>query len=121
MRASSCTWSTHSTERKTRGCLPGSPTNRAPGDTTPPWCCDSPTSASSDITLNVLWQHNWSDGSGLVSPFFEVSPVPLTTIQLGPVFVYGDDGSETMNNRLVPGGKRLELLLLVKVSDSYTQ
>ena len=77
--------------------------------------------ASSGITLNMLWQHSWSDGSGLVSPFFEMSPVPLTSIQLGPVFVYGANGSETMNNRLVPGGKRLELLLLVRVSESYTQ
>ncbi len=77
--------------------------------------------ASSGITLNTMWQHNWSDGSGLVSPLFEVSPVPLTTIQLGPVFVYGADGSETANNRQVPGGKRIELLLLVKVSDSYQQ
>jgi hypothetical protein len=76
---------------------------------------------SSGITLNLLWQHNWSDGSGLVSPFLEVSPVPLTTIQFGPVFIYGADGSEVMNNRLVPGGKRAELLLLVKVSDSYSQ
>jgi hypothetical protein len=77
--------------------------------------------ASSGVTLNLLWQHNWSDGSGLVSPFLEISPVPFTTIQLGPVFVYGQDGSETMNNRLVPGGKRAELLVLVKVSDSYRQ
>jgi hypothetical protein len=77
--------------------------------------------ASSGISLNMLWQHNWSDGSGLVSPFFEVSPVPLTTIQLGPVFVYGPDGSETLANRIVPGGKRVELLLLVKVSESYRQ
>jgi hypothetical protein len=77
--------------------------------------------ASSGISLNMLWQHNWSDGSGLVSPFFEVSPVPLTTIQLGPVFVYGPDGSETLGNRIVPGGKRVELLLLVKVSESYRQ
>ena len=77
--------------------------------------------ASSGISLNMLWQHNWSDGSGLISPLFEVSPVALTTIQLGPVFLYGADGSETANNRQVPGGKRVELLLLVKVSDSYRQ
>jgi hypothetical protein len=57
--------------------------------------------ASSGISLNMLWQHNWSDGSGLVSPFLEVSPVPLTTIQLGPVFVYGPDGSETLANRQI--------------------
>jgi hypothetical protein len=76
---------------------------------------------SSGITLNALWQHNWSDGSGLISPFLEFSPVPLTTIQFGPAFVYGADGSESMNNRLVPGSKRAELLLLVRVSDSYSQ
>ncbi len=77
--------------------------------------------ASSGITLNALWQHCWSDGSGLISPLLEVSPVPLTTLEFGPVFLYGDDGSETANNRQVPGSKRLELLLLVKVSDSYRQ
>ena len=75
----------------------------------------------SGISLNVLWQHNWSDASGLISPLLEVSPVPLTTIQFGPVLVYGPDGSETMSNRIVPGGKRLEMLLLVKVSTSYRQ
>ena len=76
---------------------------------------------TSDISLNALWQHNWSDGSGLISPLFGVSPAPLTTIQFGPVFVYGPDSSEVIANRLVPGNKRLELLLLVKVSDSYRQ
>jgi hypothetical protein len=76
---------------------------------------------STGISLNLLWQHNWSDGSGLVSPFFEVSPVPLTTIQLGPVFLYGPDASEVLANRLVPGNKRLELLLLVKISDNFHQ
>jgi hypothetical protein len=75
----------------------------------------------SAISLNVLWQQNWSDGSGLICSFFEVSPVALTTIQLGPVFLYGTDNSEVQNNRLVPGGKKLELLLLVKISDSYRQ
>jgi hypothetical protein len=77
--------------------------------------------ASSGISVNLLWQHNWSDGSGLVSPFFEISPFPLTTIQLGPVFLYGPDPSEVLINRLVPGSRRAELLLLVKVSDSYRQ
>lgn len=76
---------------------------------------------SSDISLNALWQHNWSDGSGLISPLFGVSPAPLTTIQFGPAFVYGPSSSEVLANRLVPGNKRLELLLLVKVSDSYRQ
>jgi len=77
--------------------------------------------ASSGISLNLLWQHCWSDGSGLISPLLEVSPAALTTIQLGPSFLYGADGSETANNRQVPGGKRLELVLLVKVHDSYQQ
>jgi hypothetical protein len=77
--------------------------------------------ASSGISLNLLWQQNWSDGSGLVSPLFEISPVPLTTIQLGPVFLYGPNGGEVFSNRLVPGNKQLELLLLVKVSDTFRQ
>ena len=77
--------------------------------------------ASSAVTLNAIWQHNWSDGSGLISPLFELSPAALTTIQFGPVFVYGPSTSEVLSNRLVPGNKRLELLLLVKVSDSYRQ
>jgi hypothetical protein len=76
---------------------------------------------STDINLNTLWQHNWSDGSGLISVFLEVSPVALTTVQLGPVFVYGPDNSEVLNNRLVPGGQRLEILLLVKISANYRQ
>jgi hypothetical protein len=76
---------------------------------------------SSNLSLNALWQQNWSDGSGLISAFFEVSPVALTTIQLGPVFVYGDPTAEVPSNRLVPGGKSLELVLLVKVSDSFRQ
>jgi hypothetical protein len=75
----------------------------------------------SEISLNMLWQHNWSDGSGLVSSFFEVSPVPLTTIQLGPVFVYGPGFNEVQSHRLVPGGKQLELLLLIKISAGYRQ
>jgi hypothetical protein len=76
---------------------------------------------SSGFSLNLLWQHNWSDGSGLISPFFSVSPFPLTTIQLGPVFLYGRDGNEVLSNRLVPGEKQVELLLLLKISDSYRQ
>jgi hypothetical protein len=76
----------------------------------------------SDVSLNMLWQQNWSDGSGLISSFLEVSPVPLTTIQLGPVFVYGPGNKgEVFGNRLVPGAKQLELLLLVKVSANYRQ
>ncbi len=77
--------------------------------------------ASSAVTLNAIWQHNWSDGSGLISPLVELSPAALTTIQFGPVFVYGPSTSEVLGNRLVPGNRRLELLLLVKVSDSYRQ
>ena len=76
---------------------------------------------STYISLNALWQQNWSDGTGLASVFLEVSPVALTTIQLGPVVVYGAEAGEVPSNRLVPGGKRLELVLLVKVSDSFRQ
>jgi hypothetical protein len=74
---------------------------------------------SSGVSLNTIWQHCWSDGSGLISPLFEVDPVPLTSIQLGPVFCYGSNGSETANNRQVPGSKMVELVLLVKVTDSF--
>jgi hypothetical protein len=77
--------------------------------------------ASSGITLNLVWQHCWSDGSGLISPLFQISPAPLTSIQFGPVWLYGNYGSETWNNRQVPGSKRLELVLLVKLSDNFTQ
>jgi len=77
--------------------------------------------ASTDISLNALWQQNWSDGTGLVSAFLEISPFALTTVQLGPVFVYGSETGEVPSNRLVPGGKRLELVLLVKVTDSFRQ
>ncbi len=76
---------------------------------------------STDISLNALWQQNWSDGTGLVSAFLEISPFALTTVQLGPVFVYGSETGEVPSNRLVPGGKRLELVLLVKVTDSFRQ
>jgi hypothetical protein len=75
----------------------------------------------SGLTLNVLWQQNWSDGSGLISPFIEFSPISLTTIQVGIPFVWGPDGSEVINNRLVPGGQRLELIILIKVSESFRQ
>jgi hypothetical protein len=75
----------------------------------------------SGADLNVLWQENWSDGSGLFAPFFEFSPVGLTTIQVGVPFVWGPDGSEVPNNRLVPGSLRLELLILVRVSESFRQ
>jgi hypothetical protein len=73
------------------------------------------------MAFNLLWQQNYSDGSGLVAPFLEIAPVPLTTIQIGVPLIYGPDSSEVMNNRLVPGGKRFELLVLVKVSDSFRQ
>jgi hypothetical protein len=75
----------------------------------------------SDFSLNALWQNNWSDGSGLVSGLLEFSPARLATLQMGPVFLYGPDNSEVINNRLVPGGKRLEFLILVKVSTTYRQ
>ena len=73
------------------------------------------------LAFNVLWQQNWSDGSALVAPFFELSPLPLTSIQIGIPLVLGPDGSEVLNNRLVPGTRRLELLLLVKISASFQQ
>ena len=75
----------------------------------------------SDISLNALWQHNWSDGSGLLSPLLEFSPARLATLQLGPVMVYGPEDGEVVSNRLVPGNKRLEFLVLLRVSESYRQ
>jgi hypothetical protein len=73
------------------------------------------------LAFTFLWQHNWSDGSGLLAPFIEVSPVALTTLQIGLPLVYGPDNSEVLNNRLVPGGKRFGLLVLIKISASYRQ
>jgi hypothetical protein len=75
----------------------------------------------SGMAFNFLWQQNWSDGSGLLAPFLEISPVALTTIQIGIPLVYGPDSSEVLSNRLVPGSKRFELLILVKISDSFRQ
>jgi hypothetical protein len=75
----------------------------------------------SGLAFNLLWQQNWSDGSGLVAPFLEISPVALTTIQIGLPVVFGPDNSEVLNSRLVPGGKRVELLILVKLSASFRQ
>lgn len=73
------------------------------------------------LAFNFLWQHNWSDGSGLLAPFLEMSPVPLATIQIGLPLIYGPESSEVVNNRLVPGSRRFELLLLVKINDSFRQ
>ena len=75
----------------------------------------------SGLSLNLLWQQNWSDGSGLVAPFVEFSPVSLTTIQFGLPFLYGSDNSEVMANRLAPGSQQIELLFLVKISSSFRQ
>ncbi len=75
----------------------------------------------SGLALNLLWQQSWSDWSCLLAPFLELSPVPLTTIQIGLPVIIGSEGSEVLNNRLVPGGKQLELLILVKVSSSFRQ
>ncbi len=75
----------------------------------------------SDFSLNVLWQQNWSDGSGLVSPLLEMSPARLATLQFGPVLVFGPDDSAVIGNRLVPGHKRLEFLFLLKISENYRQ
>ena len=77
--------------------------------------------AQSGFTLNLLWQQNWSDGSGLVAAFVEFSPVGLTSIQVGVPFLYGSDNSEVLANRLAPGGQCLELLILVKISSSFRQ
>jgi hypothetical protein len=73
------------------------------------------------LAFTFLWQHNWSDGSGLLAPFLEISPVALTTLQIGLPLVYGPDNSEVLNNRLIPGGKRFELLILIKIGASYRQ
>jgi hypothetical protein len=73
------------------------------------------------LALNILWQHNWSDGSGLVAPFLQVSPVALATLQVGLPLLYGPDNGEVLANRLVPGSKRFEILVLVKISASYRQ
>jgi hypothetical protein len=73
------------------------------------------------LAFTFLWQHNWSDGSGLVAPFLEISPVALTTLQIGLPLLYGPDSGEVLGNRLVPGSKRFGLLVLVKVSASFRQ
>ena len=73
------------------------------------------------LALNLLWQQNWSDGSALVAPFLEISPVAFTTIQVGLPLVFGPVDGEVLNNRLVPGGERFELLILVKLSASFRQ
>jgi hypothetical protein len=73
------------------------------------------------LNLNVLWQQNWSDGSALIAPFLEFSPVSLTTFQIGIPIVIGSPSSEVFISRLVPGSKSLELLLLVKISAGFQQ
>jgi len=75
----------------------------------------------SGLALNLLWQQNWSDGSALIGPFLEISPVALTTIQVGLPLIFGPNNSEVLNNRLVPGNKRFELLILAKLSASFRQ
>jgi hypothetical protein len=47
--------------------------------------------------------------------------VALTTIQVGLPLIFGPNNSEVLNNRLVPGDKRFELLILVKLSASFRQ
>ncbi len=73
------------------------------------------------LAFNLLWQQNWSDGSALIAPFLELSPVDLVTIQIGLPIIFGPDDGEVLGNRLVPGGKRFELLILVKLSASFRQ
>ena len=75
----------------------------------------------SGMTLNVLWQQNWSDGSGLVAPFIEFSPVGLASVQVGIPYLWGARTSEVASNRLVPGSQGVELLILVKISQSFRQ
>ncbi len=77
--------------------------------------------AKSALSLNLLWQQNWSDGSGLIAPFVEVSPISMITIQIGLPILYGPDNSEVMENRLIPGGQQIELLILLKISGSFRQ
>lgn len=75
----------------------------------------------SGLAFNLLWQQNWSDGSALIAPFLEISPVALTTIQIGLPVIFGPNNGEVVSNRLVPGAKRVELLVLVKLSTSFRQ
>lgn len=74
---------------------------------------------ASGVTLNLLWQQNWSDRSGLVAPFVEFSPVSLITIQVGLPVVY--ISGESSANRLVPGSQSVGLLVLVRLSSSFRQ
>ena len=76
---------------------------------------------TSGLTLNLLWQQNWSDGSGLIAPFIQFSPVGLTTLQIGLPVQYGPSVSEVGSNRLAPGTQAVELLILVRVSSSFQQ
>ena len=73
------------------------------------------------MTLNFLWQQNWSDWSGLVAPFIEFPAIGLASIQVGIPVLYGSSTSEVAGNRLAPGGQAVELLILVKVSSSFRQ
>ena len=75
----------------------------------------------SSLALNLLWQQNWSDGSALIGPFLEISPVSLVTIQVGLPVIFGPNSGEVIDNRLVPGSERFELLILVKLSTSFRQ
>jgi len=75
----------------------------------------------SGITLNLLWQQNWSDWSGLVAPFIEFTPFDLASIQVGVPVLYGPPSSEVASNRLSPGGQGVELLILLKISSSFKQ
>ncbi len=75
----------------------------------------------SGITLNLLWQQNWSDGSGLVAPFIEFPSIGPASLQVGVPYLWGSNATEVAKNRLVPGSQGLELLILVKVSASFRQ
>ena len=71
------------------------------------------------ITVNLLWQQNWSDRSGLAAAFVEFAPVSPVTIQVGLPVVY--ISGEASANRLVPGSQSVGLLVLVKLSSSFRQ
>ena len=75
----------------------------------------------SGLAINLLWQQNWSDGSALIAPFLEISPVALATIQVGLPVIFGPANNEVASNRLVPGTKRVELVVLVKLNAGFQQ
>jgi hypothetical protein len=43
------------------------------------------------------------------------------TLQIGLPLLYGPDNGDVLNNRLMPGNRRFELLILVKVGAEFRQ